>query len=136
MNSSRKVKIVIDTNVFVSGLLFGGIPKKVLNLWSRDKVIMCVSADLKAEIFNKLKNKFQVSTVFLSTFDIVFESKSDKYLPKKKIDLLKDKKDNFLLELAYEAKAEFLVTGDKELLTLKRFESTEIISPKQFLEKI
>ncbi len=55
---------------------------------------------------------------------------------KSNIDLCRDKKDDFLLALAKDAQADFLVTGDKDLLELKVFESTKIVAVTDYLKKI
>ena len=52
--------------------------------------------------------------------------------PKQKVNACREKKDNFLLEIALEGKAKYLVTGDEDLLVLKTFYSTKIIEPKEF----
>lgn len=56
--------------------------------------------------------------------------------PQQKIDICRDKKDNFLLEVALEAKAEYLVTGDNDLLVLNNFRGINILKPKDFEETI
>ncbi len=53
-----------------------------------------------------------------------------------KILLLRDKKDNFLLELAEESNADFIITGYKNLLILGEYKNTKIITPKNFLNII
>ena len=58
---------------------------------------------------------------------------SEKYIPGKKVNLCRDPQDNFLLELALESRADFLVSGDKLVLELKQYKSTKIITPKEFL---
>jgi len=53
-------------------------------------------------------------------------------LPSEKIDVCRDKKDNFLLEVALEGKADYLITGDEDILVLGSFHNTKIIRPKDF----
>lgn len=126
-------KIVVDTNVFISGVLFGGNSQKVIEAWLNKKYIFCLSPELKAEILNKLQGKFLISIYALQTIEKVLEAKTEKYIPKKKIFICKDPTDNFLLELALEAQADYLVSGDKLVLKLKQ-NKTKILSPKDFLK--
>lgn len=127
-------KIVVDTNVFISGVLFGGNPQKVIEAWLNKKYIFCLSPELKAEILNKLQGKFLISISTLQTIQKALETKTEKYIPKKKILICKDPTDNFLLELADEAQADYLISGDKLVLKLKQYNKTKILSPKNFLK--
>lgn len=52
---------------------------------------------------------------------------------KSKINLCRDKKDNFLLSLAIDGKADYLITGDKDLLELERFQNTNIVTLSDFI---
>lgn len=130
----HKLKVVVDTNVFISGFLFGGNPRKIIDSWINNKYIFCLSPELKAEIINKLQNKFLLSNESLRTIEEMLDTNTEKYVPKKKIFLVKDSRDNFLLELADEAQANYLINGDKLVLTLGYYKKTKIVSPKNFLE--
>jgi len=127
-------KIAVDTNVFISGVLFGGNPQKIIEAWLNKKYIFCLSPELKAEILNKLQNKFLLSTQALQTIEEGLDINTEKYIPKKKLSICKDPQDNFLLELAEEAAADYLVSGDKLVLELGHYQKTKIISPKNFLK--
>jgi putative PIN family toxin of toxin-antitoxin system len=52
------LKVVIDTKVFISGIIFGGTPRKIIDAWLTKKYIFCISPELKAEILIKLEKKF------------------------------------------------------------------------------
>ncbi len=126
-------KVVIDTNIFLSGLLFGGNPEKILKRWVRKEFLLCISPQLQAEIVNKLRYKFKVSQKFINTLLIDLNGHTKKFIPQTKISLVRDPGDNFLLELSEEAKANFLITGDKDLLTIKKYKQTKIVSPIEYL---
>lgn len=127
-------KVVVDTNVFISGILFGGNPREIINLWLTNKYIFCLSPELKAEILGKLKRKFLLSKEKLQEIEEALDTKSDKYVPHGKVTICKDPQDNFLLELAEEAKADFIISGDKLVLEIKEYKKTKIISPKEFIK--
>jgi hypothetical protein len=127
-------KVVVDTNVFISGIVFGGIPRKIINAWIIKKTyIFCISPELKAEILTKLQKKFMLPQNILTYVTEALDGYSQKHIPSRKVKLCKDPRDNFLLELAQEAKADFIVSGDKLVLELKKYKNTKIISPKEFL---
>lgn len=127
-------KIVVDANVFISGVLFGGNPQKIIEAWLNRKYIFCLSPELKAEILNKLQGKFLISIYALQAIEEALEAKTEKYIPKKKIFICKDPTGNFLLELAAESQTDYLVSGDKLVLELGHYKKTKIISPKNFLK--
>jgi putative PIN family toxin of toxin-antitoxin system len=127
-------KVVVDTNVFISGILFGGNPKKIIEAWLNKKYIFCLSPELKAEIINKLQGKFSLPILAVQTIEEILDNKTEKHIPKKKISMCKDPTDNFLLELALEAQADYLISGDKLVLKLKQYNKTKILSPKNFLK--
>ncbi|MBI5465548.1 putative toxin-antitoxin system toxin component, PIN family, partial [Candidatus Gottesmanbacteria bacterium] len=56
--------------------------------------------------------------------------------PKSKVEICRHSKDNLLLEACLEGNADYLVTGDKDLLVLKTFKTTRILAPAQFLKLI
>jgi hypothetical protein len=126
-------KVVVDTNVFLSGILFGGNPRKVITAWLSKRYILCISPELKAEIINKLRLKFDLPMPTIKIIEDALDLNSEKYIPKGKVNLCRDPGDNFLLELAQESCADYLVSGDKLVLELKQYKSTKIITPKEFL---
>lgn len=127
-------KVVVDTNVFISGILFGGNPQAIIEAWLNNKYIFCLSPQLKAEIISKLQNKFLLSNPIMQGITDALDAKAEKYVPKIKLSICKDVSDNFLLELALEAKADYLISGDKLVLELEQHKITKIISPKNFLK--
>jgi uncharacterized protein len=127
-------KVVIDTNVFISAILFGGTPRKIINAWLEKKFILCLSPELKAEILIKLQKKFLLSSESIQYIEDALDKSSQKYIPSSKITICTDPKDNFLLELAEESNSNFLVSGDKHVLSLKYYKKTKILSPKDFVE--
>jgi putative PIN family toxin of toxin-antitoxin system len=127
-------KVIIDTNVFLSGILFGGNPRKIIQLWLDNKFILCLSPELKAEILGKLKRKFALPPKELQSIEEALDTKSNKFMPKTKLNICRDPQDNFLFELAYESKADFIISGDKLVLELEKYKNTKIITPKKFLD--
>ncbi len=130
-------KIVIDTNVLVSGLIQQGYPYLIVNnLFIEQKISLCVSSELLAEYYEVLKRKkFSRYPDFLSKSESLLaqiETKSITYTPKFKLDIISDKDDNKLLELASESNANFLITGNTNDFTMKKYRRTSIVSPKDY----
>lgn len=132
MISSIRYRVVIDTNIFISAVIFGGNPVKILELVSKQKIKLLVSRDVCAEIIVKIKN-FPISEVLFSNLKFILEYQTTKIEPKREVTVCRDPKDNMFLSLALAGKADFLITGDKDLLVIKKFHGTKIVTPKEFL---
>ena len=133
MTLSTKSKVVLDTNVQISGLLFGGNCEKILNLFKNNQLELLISPKTHAELLNKLPN-FSLTEDFIYKTNTLLQTKATKILPKKKVKICRDPKDNMFLELCLAGKADYLITGDKDLLYLKSFKNTLTLSPKEFLK--
>ncbi len=131
------MKIVMDTNVIISAILFGGNPKKVFDLCLADNNIKgFICPELLAELLSKLKYKFEAKDNEVEIIKDMFTSRFEYMLVFKKADICRDEKDNILLDLAGCCAADYLITGDKDLLVLKKIKVTRIITPADFLSKI
>lgn len=126
-------KVILDTNVILSGVLFGGNPEKIIKRIAQRKIIFCISPPLQAEVIQKLELKFSLFPESMEKANRILDTFGKKFVPRKKLRILKDKKDNFLLELAEESRADYLISGDKEVLKLKKYKGTKILSSKEFL---
>lgn len=132
---AHKPKVVFDTNIYVSAIIFGGNPRQCLEL-ARDKEIELFSSkQILLELAQKLQEKFKWNKAEteeviqgLSVFVKLIE-------PKMRITVIEDKADNRILEAALEAKADYVISGDKKhLLSLKKFKNISIVSSKEFLD--
>jgi len=128
------LKIILDANIIISAFVFEG---KIRNVFDSVAINheLCFSDNLILEVKEKLINKFFVDKKLINDFDQLI-LKSRHYNPKTKIEFPVDPKDAYLLELAEESKADYLITGDKKhLLPLKHWKKTILISPANFLIK-
>jgi putative PIN family toxin of toxin-antitoxin system len=132
------IRIVLDTNVLISALFFGGNPQTVL-----EKAIMGqIGLVLSSEILNEFEEvlcgkKYAYPPEFARNIVRELEAISELVFPTRKIAAVKaDPHDNLILECAVKAGADYLVSGDNHLLELKRFEGIPILSPAQFLEAV
>ena len=129
-----KIKVVLDTNVYLSGIIFGGNSRHILDLIIQKKILGFTSPSILLEISQKLKHKFQWKTEQIQVTIKTMAKTITLVNPQKKLNLVKmDKKDNKILEAAIEPKVDFIITGDKHLLQLKNCKNIEIVSPSDFL---
>lgn len=133
------IKIIIDTNVLVSSLIQKSYPYLILNKLIQSEFEICISNELFEEYTNVLnRNKFKKIPNFTKNSDFLLNylfKISNVYNPQIKIDLIKDKSDNKLLELAEESKADVLITGNFNDFNMSSYKNTLILSPKDFWEK-
>ena len=130
-------KIVIDTNVIVSSLIQKSFPYKIVNeLFIEGKIILCVSEALMAEYYEVLRRpKFAAYYAFVARAEMLLsdiETKAVMYFPKISLDLISDKDDNKILELADACAADFIITGNTNDFTFPTYKQTRILTPKEY----
>lgn len=134
------MKIVVDTNVVVSGLLVpDGPPGRVVDLWIENKLTVIVCKVLIEEYFDVLlRPKFKKAGTIIERQDLLvglLELENSIFVyPKTVIDVIRDDPDdNRILECAVEGEVQYIISGDYHLLTLKEFQGIPIVSPAEFL---
>ena len=135
------MKVVIDVNVWISGLLWGGLPGNVIRLVRGGQLTSYISPELELELRTTVsRQKFQsrlqqrqqtaenlaaIASILSTRVKIAQASNSE----------LRDPKDEKILATAKAATAECLITGDQDLLILHPFSEIDILTPTQFLER-
>jgi uncharacterized protein len=132
-------KIVIDTNVIVSSLIQRNYPYLIISdFFVEDTFQLCVSEELLKEYYEVLArpkfSKFQDFFIKAESLLADIEAKSIKFIPTIKLDLIPDKDDNMILELADECKADFIITGNTTDFTFPNYKETKIVTPKEYWE--
>lgn len=133
------MKIVLDTNVLVSGLISQGYPSKILEHILKGSLLqLCLSAAVLEEYQAVLaRPKFSRFPSFVENAAatlLYLQHNSQVFEPRVSVDLLSDKSDNKFLELAMESKAAYLITGNTQDFNFSKFRNTEIVSPKDFYD--
>ena len=138
MPSQKPSRIIKDTNIWIS-FLIGKELQDLKDLIVSEKVKIITTDQLINEIRlvtsrDKLKRYFNQDKVsdLISLLDIL----ADKIKIKKIDKICRDPKDDFILALSKESRANYLITGDKDLLDIKVYGRTKIVTVKQFKEKI
>ena len=129
-----KLRLVVDTNIWIS-FLIGKSLKSLAPLLYEQSVTILFSEELLSELISVLKrDKFKkyFSNEQIEEFLELIEQVSEMITVTAIIDLCRDKKDNFLLALAQDGKADYLITGDKDLLVLHPFNTTKIVNYQSF----
>lgn len=125
------LKIVFDTNIYISAFLKSGFSRELFNLAVQKKIKLFSSSDILLELENKLQKKFQVEDNDIKIFIAIISQVAEIVKPEKKLKIVKtDPKDNIILECAVAAGAYLIITFDKHLLKLKKHQKIGIVHPK------
>lgn len=132
----KVTKVVIDTNIFVSGFGWSGKSRELLTLVENKQIINFTSPDIFEELkrvvsYPRLKFPPKLQSEIL---EFVFFY-SEFVEPKKTISLIeKDTDDNRFLECAVEAKADFIISGDPHLLEINEYRGIKLLTVAEFLQ--
>ena len=129
------MRVVADTNVFISALMFGGLPGRFLNLALGQRFTLVTSNALLDELDEKLRGKFAVSERDALAIRAKLEANVKVVDPDFELNAISDDPDdNRVLECAVMGKADFIVSGDRHLLPLGSYEGIAIVTVRQFVE--
>ena len=131
-----RIRVVLDTNVLISALLFRKDTSKIIDLWKRGKIIPVLSK----ETFDEFKVVLDYPK-FSLTRDEIYSIIYEEVLPffdvievKSKIEgICKDSDDDKFISCAISSGAKFIVSGDKDLCNFGSYRSAKIIKPSDFL---
>ena len=130
------MKIVIDTNVFISAIFFSGHPDRIIRAVNKGQFEAVGSPDIVSEyhkVFYRILAK-DAGKVDQSQLDD-FISKLTQVNPTSEIHICRDPKDDMFLECAVEAKALYIVSGDEDLLSIKEYDGIEVVTAAEFCER-
>ncbi len=133
-------KVVLDTNVIVSGTFWAGSSSKIFDIIDKKMLILILSEEILKEYERVIKSeeimeKVENHNLIISKIVQRVIANSEIIEPKEKYKIIKDDSDdNKFLDCAVAGKANFIISQDKHLLTLKEFKSIKIVTPKEFLE--
>ena len=133
------MRVIIDTNVLISGIFWSGKPKFLLNKARRGEITSVTSEILLNEMKEILTGEdkpFRLSVSEANRIVSSIRDISDVILPKSKVSVCRDEDDNRVLECALDGNAEYIVTGDTDLLDLREYQGIYILNVADFLRTI
>jgi len=130
------MRIVIDTNVLISGVFFGGFPRKILSAVVRQKITACATTEIineYEEIVQEMINRKQghINRAILSPLIKIMEIIE----PITHVEICRDPDDDKFLGCAKDSHALYIVSGDKDLLAIEEYGDIQIVTAKDFCEK-
>ena len=133
----KKTKVVIDTNVIISAFGWHGNSEEIVRLIEKGIIENYTSIDLLYELRKVLAYpKFNFTeTLQAEIIETIFSISSVVEVYESIDAVIDDPEDNKILDCAVFANVEFIITGDKHLLNLKKFRNIDILTPEEFLNK-
>lgn len=130
------MKVVLDTNVFISGIFFSGPPSNILQAWKDSKIQILLSKEILLEyrrVAEELSSKFPPVNIveiieILTIYGEIFETKNIS------VAACEDPDDNKFIECAIAANGKIIVSGDRHLLNISGFKGISVLKPREFLD--
>lgn len=134
MSVVRKKRVIVDTNCWIS-FLIGRRLGKLVSLLSDERIELVMCNELIEELMEvtqrpKFARYFPITEV--ESLIAFLRLRCSFFVPSKEVRMCRDEEDDYLLNLANAAKAHFLVTGDKDLLVIKKIGRCKIVDVKEF----
>lgn len=134
----RTIKVVIDTNVFVSAAVLKKTSSVIMEMWKNDKFTLLFSPDIFDEYFEVIaRPKFKQEEGDIRELAKLLTERAVVVEPQIQLDVVKDDPDdNKFLECAVAGKADFIISGDHHLLSIKEYKQIKILTIAQFIKQI
>ncbi len=132
------IKAVLDTNIIISGIIFGGKPRQILETSLKGFTQIYISEDIISELKGVLQRpKFKQPPEIIEIIISEFISISEWIDPAEHFNVIDiDPDDNIFLDCAFASESEYIISGDKHLLDLKNWKGTKIVTPDQYLKAL
>src|SRR3989344_5146908 len=132
------MRVVLDTNVFISGIHWTGDSKEILFMFRNKKFELVSSISIIEEITKTLTNfRIPLSEEDISMWENIILENAVLVEPEEEIDIVKeDPDDNKFIEAAVAGKVSYIVTQDNHLLKIKEFRGIKILTPSEFLDQV
>jgi putative PIN family toxin of toxin-antitoxin system len=134
--ANSKYRIVLNSNIFISFLVFNGIQRMLIQIVKQSDIKIITSFPILAETLEVLRKKFKYSESELQIAKNEVLKFSEIVYPSKHLNIVRDKEDNKVIEAAIEANCNFIITGDKDLLVMGKYQDINIVSTAEFLDLI
>lgn len=128
------MKVVFDTNILVSALVFpGGRGEAALRRIVEERDQLVLSKPILDELLGILGRKFSRDAEELAHAAVFLSELAQYVKPRRKLQVVRDEPDNRILECALTGRAKAIVTGDHALLSLRAYQGVRIISLREYL---
>ena len=129
------IRVTPDTNVLISALFYQGNERAVLEAAVERRLRFVLSMEIIDELIRVLEKKFKVDPELTRDYVLRLNELSDIVTPRKLPGkLVRDREDVKVIECAHSGHSDYIVSGDRDLLSLKRYQQTRILSPSELVK--
>jgi len=131
------MKIVLDTNVFISGIFFRGPPSQILQAWKNKKLRIILSQDILDEyhrVAESISSKYPTIDIF-QIIELVMVHGQFVDSADLDITVCEDPDDNKFIECAIASNTKIIVSGDKHLLKITGYQGITVLKPREFVNR-
>lgn len=131
------MKVIIDTNVLISGIFFGGAPDKILRAWRKGKLELIVSAEILEEylvVCERISQRYpsiDVREILL----LIAQNSTLVDSPVLPEPVSSDPDDDKFLACAIASGSKLIISGDSDLLTITGYQGISVIKPRSFTDE-
>jgi len=130
------MRIVLDTNVLISGIFFGGPPSEILRFWRQSEIKIILSSPILSEyqrVAEKLSAKYPSVDIepIIRLFAIFGEFVDTKGISE---TICEDQDDNKFIECAIASQCKLIISGDKHLLSISGYKGIVVLKPRKFVD--
>ena len=128
------MNIVLDTNVLISGIFWGGHPKKILEMVVKGTVKLYATESIVKEYFRIIEKIGKKNPSIVNEWKMLLLDLLNIIEATEEIAICRDEYDDMFIECAVACGAKYIVSGDEDLLVLEKYREIQIITPKKYLE--
>jgi len=132
------MKLVLDTNIYVSAFYWGGSSQKIIDRISEGMDILYISNSILNEVADVMaRPKFKSTPEIIDKYIKAIEKIGKKVFPIGNVKgICRDSDDDDKIECGILSMADYIITGDEDLLILEKYQDLKIVTPKEYLEII
>jgi putative PIN family toxin of toxin-antitoxin system len=128
------IRVTPDTNVLVSALFHDGNERGIIQAAIRGRVRLILSMEIIDELIRVLEKKFNADPELTRDYVLRLSEHSDIVMARRLSSaLVRDREDAKIIECAHSGHSDYIISGDRDLLSLKRYQQTKIVSPSELL---
>lgn len=131
------MRLILDTNVFISGIFFKGIPFEILNAWRNRKIELVMSEEILDEyikVGDELSCRYPDVSI-IPFLRLVIENASFVSTHRLKKQICDDPDDDKFIECAIASNTQIIISGDKHLLKVSSYKKIKVLRPRDFVER-
>ena len=134
------MRVILDTNVVISGVFFGGVPSRILSAWSAGKFALVLSPEILEEyrrVGHELgRQRPALSATFEPVLTLIAMNAILVDAPPLAVPVSDDPDDDKFLAVAVASQTSLIVSGDGDLLRVTGWQGVHVLTPRQFLERL